>query len=103
MDLNALYTNNVILGMLKSEHFESLNMVFSFVEAFVDRDTGEECDYPMMRVRTMFFELERRLRQKDSKNLVNDELLGRVRVEVQKCKTLVRKRSVHTDRRGCIP
>lgn len=53
-----------------------------------DRATGEECDYAMTQVHTMFSELGWWLRLKDSREVVSDELLGSLTEEARKFKSL---------------
>lgn len=60
-----------------------------FVGFFVDRMTSEEHDNPMTQVNTSFSKIEQWLRQKDKKEIVNDELLESFRVWVLKFNALV--------------
>lgn len=65
-------------------------MVFWFVGAFGEHGTSEERNYPMTPAHTMFSELERGLRRKDSKMRASAILLARVESEVLKFKPLVK-------------
>lgn len=52
-------------------------MVFLILWVFIDWVTGEERDYCITLVDTMLRELERLLRRKGSKEVVNAELWGK--------------------------
>lgn len=57
-DLNQLYTNNGIRGILDRKKFETLSMVVPLLGVFVDQATGKESKYPMTSVHTTFSALE---------------------------------------------
>lgn len=53
--------------MLGGKDFATLYTMVPFVGMFVDRAIGEERNYLMKHVHTIFYELDWWLRQKDSK------------------------------------
>lgn len=57
-DLNGLYMNNKTWGIFESKNIEVLGMLFLFVATFVNLATGEERDYAIMVVHTIFSELK---------------------------------------------
>lgn len=60
--------------MLESKDSELSDMVFSFVESFVDQTTGKYRDLHMTQVDMMFSGLERWLECKDNGKMRSDEL-----------------------------
>lgn len=77
--------------MLEGKDFDPLEMVFPFAAVFLNRTTGQGCDYPMDRIHMMFPELEPWLGWKDCKEIGLDNLFGTVRVEVQISNALVKE------------
>lgn len=54
VQLNRIYMETGLRGMLREKHYQSLDMVFPFISAFVDNVSGYGEPYPMIGVHTMY-------------------------------------------------
>lgn len=57
-DLNGLYTNNVITGMLEGKDLYQLDSVFPLIATYVEKAVGEEYRHTTAHVHTTFLSFD---------------------------------------------
>lgn len=74
--LNGFFRINGLHGMLEGKYYQGVDMVFSFIERYVDRVTEYEHEPQLTEITTLCSELIGYIRFEKGMTVINDKLIG---------------------------
>lgn len=95
--LNGLFLNNTIRGMLEGKDFKCLDMVFPFVAAYIDRVTGYQDNAPLTDICTSYTTLMQDLLYDNTSTGWSRDMIADITHRI----SLLKSKCVHTFEKHC--